>query len=371
MGQVESSQVESSQVESSQVESSQDLIIKIGKTVFKIDKNVAKLSGFLAQFLETDEPVILDDKLVNEITIDKVTFEKVIEFLNYHYKKPMKTIKRPLKLLKLNSFEKIVDKWDADFINVDNDMLLKLVNAANFLNIPSLLELCCAKIAYIIEEKGIKIISGRDPDQFQFWKLSDEIYLEVVRFLHKDFKRGEGYDEYVIKEDNILKTKKGPKCYFISSLPRAAEDVYNVPFLIISGKEKKDNDIFVNLADKNIQIGYFHDILDPEVRWIIIVNHFAKKFLYISISENDRINKKTWYQTLNVLQISRVLRSRIIDLPGIANLGDYKWLDINEFSEINEGISSYIKFIKLHPKRRFGSKKRRNSRKSRKSRKLT
>jgi hypothetical protein len=45
-----------------------------------------------------------------------------------------------------------VDPWDEQFINIPNqEELLELLLAANYLDIKSLIELCCAKVATMIK----------------------------------------------------------------------------------------------------------------------------------------------------------------------------------------------------------------------------
>lgn len=47
-----------------------------------------------------------------------------------------------------------MDPWDEEFIDIKNqEELLELLLAANYLDIKSLIELCCAKVATMI--KGI------------------------------------------------------------------------------------------------------------------------------------------------------------------------------------------------------------------------
>ena len=53
-----------------------------------------------------------------------------------------------------------VSQWYADFVNVDQEILFELILAANFMDIKSLLELACAKIASLI--KGMTIPEIRE-----------------------------------------------------------------------------------------------------------------------------------------------------------------------------------------------------------------
>ena len=54
----------------------------------------------------------------------------------------------PLARTRLSTrFNELVDDWNAKFVNVENDTLFDLIQAANFLDIKPLTELACAKVA--------------------------------------------------------------------------------------------------------------------------------------------------------------------------------------------------------------------------------
>lgn len=59
------------------------------------------------------------------------------------------------KPLKTNDLKDVVEPWDADFINLENlEDLFDIILAANYLDIKSLLELSCAKVATLIKGKS-------------------------------------------------------------------------------------------------------------------------------------------------------------------------------------------------------------------------
>ena len=49
----------------------------------------------------------------------------------------------------------VVDQWHADYINLEQEELFELVNAAHYLDIKSLLELTCAKLASMLKTKSV------------------------------------------------------------------------------------------------------------------------------------------------------------------------------------------------------------------------
>ena len=112
-------------------------------TVFTVEDSTARMSAFIRNMLEFvgDE----DDSAVPLEDIDAKTLAKVIEYCRYHAQAD-----RPKE-------EKV--QWDRDFLRVDQSLLFSLTLAANFLDIPDLLELCCRHIA--------DMIRGKTPEQIR------------------------------------------------------------------------------------------------------------------------------------------------------------------------------------------------------------
>merc|ERR1711939_1020938 len=75
---------------------------------------------------------------------------KVIDFMKQHVDKPMKEIEKPLRSEKMGE---VVDEWDAKYIDVEQELLFEIILAANYLDIKSLLDLSCAKVASMIKGK--------------------------------------------------------------------------------------------------------------------------------------------------------------------------------------------------------------------------
>ena len=47
----------------------------------------------------------------------------------------------------------VVGEWDANFVTIEQEMLFELILAANYMDIKSLLDLTCAKVASMIKGK--------------------------------------------------------------------------------------------------------------------------------------------------------------------------------------------------------------------------
>merc|ERR1711916_114461 len=64
---------------------------------------------------------------------------------------PMPEIEKPLKS---SSMAEAVPEWDAKFVDLGQETLFELILAANYMDIKSLLDLTCAKVASLIKGKS-------------------------------------------------------------------------------------------------------------------------------------------------------------------------------------------------------------------------
>jgi S-phase kinase-associated protein 1 len=97
-----------------------------------------------------------DDKEIILSNIDSSTLFNIVKFLKYHNgtEPPL-----PEKPVKSKEMKEITTEWMAKFIDEvlanDTENLYKLISAANYLFINSLLHICCAKVASLI--KGLPL----------------------------------------------------------------------------------------------------------------------------------------------------------------------------------------------------------------------
>ena len=112
--------------------------------------DVAKMSELVKSMLDEDN----DDSEAQEIPLPNVkaqVLSKVIEFCTHHHKEePMNEIEKPLKSADM---KEVVQKWYADFVNVEQVLLFELILAANYMDIKPLLDLTCATVASMIKGK--------------------------------------------------------------------------------------------------------------------------------------------------------------------------------------------------------------------------
>ena len=108
---------------------------------FMIDKKAAKRSGLLKECIEADE----NFKKMNLIEVDSKILKLIIEFLE-HYKDSEPQL--PQKPLKDSNVWQYLDEWSKKFFSKLNlEDIISLINASNYMDIESLIQICCAIIA--------------------------------------------------------------------------------------------------------------------------------------------------------------------------------------------------------------------------------
>ena len=95
---------------------------------------------------------MLDTGTDEEIPVPNVKtsiLKKVLEYCEKHKNDNPPEIEKPLKS---NNLYEIVSEWDAKYIDIENlEEIFEIILAANYLDIKSLLDLSCAKVASIIK----------------------------------------------------------------------------------------------------------------------------------------------------------------------------------------------------------------------------
>ena len=125
------------------------LITKDGQE-FKVSPEIKNMSILLQNMLEDS-----GDDYSESIPLGQVPSQYMTPILEYceHYKfaKTATTIQHPLQ--SKDPAEFIQDPWEREFIvRFTEEELIDMIQATNYLNIPALFELCCAKVA--AEYKG-------------------------------------------------------------------------------------------------------------------------------------------------------------------------------------------------------------------------
>jgi len=122
------------------------LVSQDGET-FEVEKDVAVKSNLVKTMVE-DSGVDEEIPLPN---VKSTVLSKVIEYCRHHKDENPPEIEKPLKT---SNMAEIVGAWDCAFVEVEQEMLFELILAANYLDIKSLLDLTCAKVASMIKGKS-------------------------------------------------------------------------------------------------------------------------------------------------------------------------------------------------------------------------
>lgn len=119
---------------------------------FEVELNIMTISKLVeAQAMHDDDDV--EEEEAQDIllpVVPSLMLARIIEFARHYDIEPMTEYERPLVSANLSE---IVQQWYADFINVDNNVLVDLVNAVNYMDMTPLRSLCCAAIAVKLKDK--------------------------------------------------------------------------------------------------------------------------------------------------------------------------------------------------------------------------
>ena len=124
-------------------------LVSSENTKYKIPVNILYISNMISNMLDYDLSNDDDDN-IPLLNVNDRCLTKIIEFMKYYHNNKMNDIEKPLKS---SDLKQIIQEWYADFIDVEQDFLFELINAANYMDIQPLLNLSCAKVASSIKNK--------------------------------------------------------------------------------------------------------------------------------------------------------------------------------------------------------------------------
>jgi len=127
-------------------------LISQEEEAFPVPRKVALMSELVKTMVEGDK----EEKEIPLPNVKSAVLKKVVDYMNYHTDNPAKEIEKPLKSANMHE---VVTKWDADYVDVDQELLFELILAANYMDIKPLLDLTCAKVA--------SMIKGKTPEQIR------------------------------------------------------------------------------------------------------------------------------------------------------------------------------------------------------------
>ncbi|XP_031488743.1 SKP1-like protein 1A [Nymphaea colorata] len=116
--------------------------------VYEVEETVAKMLQMLS-------PLIDDADLENAIPLHNVTGKilgKVLDYCKKHTEEEAPEDLPEEDDMSHMTKKHAMEKWDAEYVDVDRETLFEIVLAANYLEIKGLLELTCQKIADLIKD---------------------------------------------------------------------------------------------------------------------------------------------------------------------------------------------------------------------------
>ena len=124
------------------------LITMDGESVI-VENEIASKSRMLKDIVEYSG----DDDEIYVTMVKKDILLKIVDYCTYINTNPPPIIQKPIRT---NEIGDVVSPWFAEFVNIDKEVLFELILAANYLDIKSLFELSCAKVAILIKGMTIK-----------------------------------------------------------------------------------------------------------------------------------------------------------------------------------------------------------------------
>jgi S-phase kinase-associated protein 1 len=126
------------------------ILISSDEQRIKVDSKIIEKSYFLKNKIGNSNKKIE----INLPEINSKTLQKIVNYLIHYKDKEPQQIPKPLSTNNLNN---VTDEWDINFIkDMDINNIYELINASNYLEIPSLLDLACAYVITLIKGKSIE-----------------------------------------------------------------------------------------------------------------------------------------------------------------------------------------------------------------------
>lgn len=120
--------------------------------------SLSKEAAMQSKLLETLINDLLDDDkpIFNFYEIKYEILKKIVDYLNYYNNNKHKEINR---VIAIYDFESEMNKWDIEYTNIDINIIIDLIYAANFFDIKSLIELLTIKLDSIMMRKNPDLIN--------------------------------------------------------------------------------------------------------------------------------------------------------------------------------------------------------------------
>jgi len=161
------------------------------QVIVVVDVDSIRQSALIDDMLKEMEGEDNPDWIIPVSNVNGNILHKVIKWCNHH--------KNDSPLDKKTLYEEqrttILPTWDEVFLNVDQETLFGLIEAANYLDIKRLLDFCCKHVANMIKAKTAeqirrdfeKMVVTDSRDENQWYEESDPEELQLLGFYADDF----------------------------------------------------------------------------------------------------------------------------------------------------------------------------------------
>ena len=143
--------------DSSMIENEVIALISSQGTRFELTRKQALLSKLI-------ETALSNDTKTMEIPVSNmyrdVHISKMVEFLKHHDGEAPAIPEQPLRSKKMSE---VTTEWCANFVDQigkNRDLIYKVIDIASYFDIPSLLHICCAKVASLIKGEKLENIKA-------------------------------------------------------------------------------------------------------------------------------------------------------------------------------------------------------------------
>ena len=123
------------------------ILISSDSKTFELSAKAAKLSKLIKESIQSNTEDTVEFHVNN---VKGEVLKKVVEYLEHYKDEEPKKIERPLPSA---NFKECVCEWDFNYSDISLDIIFEIILAANYLDIPPLLELASAKVTSILKGK--------------------------------------------------------------------------------------------------------------------------------------------------------------------------------------------------------------------------
>jgi S-phase kinase-associated protein 1 len=141
-------------------------------TLVSSDGETFHVTDAVAQKSQLLQAVLEEEDNAEEVPLPKVSsaiLRLILEVIQHSLTEPLPTIPKPLPTTKLES---IIPAWYATFMAaLPTETVFNLTEAADYMHVESVLELCCATLAATIKDKSVEELRA-------FFKITPDLSAE-------------------------------------------------------------------------------------------------------------------------------------------------------------------------------------------------